>query len=325
MSVYDEVEAINTPEGIIIRITTTTKMVGVVTHQMDIEDYIRFRKEYVSVIPQTGAEGRVYLQKSKRYLHRAILDYAGPLMVDHVDGNPLNNRRKNLRLSNKQTNQYNTRAHLDSKYSAYKGVTYMANTDGRKKRWVVAIKAGDEFRKKYCSSEIEAALQYNVWAKELHGEYAVLNSVTEFDKDLQFGNDAEEVFFVTHKKKLIREDGLRSDFTLKESGDKLELKVDRFDPDKTNNIFLERWSSGKYKTRGGPYKAEIDGSKYFVYMFWKTREIFCYCTKDLVSYLDRHYADDDLVTVAKSSQGTQGYIVPRADIEHLRVNFDEVL
>jgi hypothetical protein len=45
--------------------------------------------------------------RCKTYMHREIIQAPDGLMVDHVDGNGLNNQRSNLRLSDNSQNQLN--------------------------------------------------------------------------------------------------------------------------------------------------------------------------------------------------------------------------
>lgn len=46
-------------------------------------------------------------EKGTFYMHRVILDAPANQWVDHKDGNPLNNQRKNLRLCTPAQNQWN--------------------------------------------------------------------------------------------------------------------------------------------------------------------------------------------------------------------------
>lgn len=63
------------------------------------------------IIPQgkTGGnrvKGRIN-GKKLIYLHRFLMNAAPHEEVDHIDGNPLNNQKSNLRLSSKSENQQN--------------------------------------------------------------------------------------------------------------------------------------------------------------------------------------------------------------------------
>jgi hypothetical protein len=54
-------------------------------------------------------------------LHRAIIGARTEELVDHINGNPLDNRRENLRIANPSQNSWNTAKRKDSK-NLYKGV-----------------------------------------------------------------------------------------------------------------------------------------------------------------------------------------------------------
>lgn len=64
------------------------------------------------------------------WLHRYVLNYTGPLQVDHVDGNGINNQKENLRLATNSQNQMNRPASKTAS-SGYKGVTY----DSKAGKW----------------------------------------------------------------------------------------------------------------------------------------------------------------------------------------------
>ena len=79
---------------------------------------------------------RICSFKGKTYIHHRLIflffnDYL-PSQVDHIDGNPLNNRIENLRPANSYQNQANRKANKSNK-SGYKNV----NWDERSKSWEV--------------------------------------------------------------------------------------------------------------------------------------------------------------------------------------------
>jgi len=108
-------------------------------------------------------------------LSRLILDAPKGLQVDHINGNIFDNRRSNLRIVSNQQNQWNSRKRKRTS-SKYKGVC-LNKAAGK---WVSAIyKDRKYFYLGFFVSEDEAALAYNKAAKEMFGEYASLNEVTD--------------------------------------------------------------------------------------------------------------------------------------------------
>lgn len=100
-------------------------------------------------------------------LHRLILGDVGGLHVDHVDGDGLNNRRKNLRAATTAQNAYNQRLPI-SNTSGYKGVTW----DKSRARWVAQIYVGGKNKKLGKFKDIEqAAAAYSRAAQAYFGEY----------------------------------------------------------------------------------------------------------------------------------------------------------
>jgi len=103
-------------------------------------------------------------------LHRFLMNPPSWLVVDHIDGNGLNNRRSNLRICTQQQNVHNSRP--KGKSSQYKGVC----RDKSKNRWVVYVRHNG--RNHYVGrfrDEIDAARAYDRKAYELFGEFAWLN------------------------------------------------------------------------------------------------------------------------------------------------------
>ncbi len=107
------------------------------------------------------------INKKKMPMHTFITGYK---LTDHIDGNPLNNLRRNLRPANRSTNAMNSGSRGGS--SRYKGVRF----EKKSQKWCAEIWKN---RKKHWlgrhESEELAALAYNEAAEKLHGEFAFLN------------------------------------------------------------------------------------------------------------------------------------------------------
>jgi len=109
--------------------------------------------------------------KKRIAMHRQIMHAPKGLIVDHIDGDSLNNRKSNLRPCTRAQNGYNRRPSHKSR-SGYKGV-YWHKHHGK---WHVRItKYGKTFYLGSFSDPIEAARTYDRKAEELFGEFAYLN------------------------------------------------------------------------------------------------------------------------------------------------------
>lgn len=100
-------------------------------------------------------------------LHRLILGVTDPkILVDHKDGDGLNNTRDNLRVCDHGENARNAIAHADASIGL-RGVTK------RGKKWQAQIQAHGVRRYLGCFTSPTAAHEaYSKAATELHGEFA---------------------------------------------------------------------------------------------------------------------------------------------------------
>lgn len=107
-------------------------------------------------------------QRTTIKLHTFLTGWS---LVDHVNGDGLDNRRANLRPATHAQNMRNARRRSDNT-SGYKGVTW----ERRRGRWCASIHH-DRHRKHlgYFPTAHLAACAYDVAALSLHGEYARLN------------------------------------------------------------------------------------------------------------------------------------------------------
>lgn len=106
------------------------------------------------------------------YIHRLLLSSPEGVLVDHRDGDGLNNQRSNLRLATPLQNSQNYRRSREGCTSQYKGVCWAKTTSN----WKAQIKVnGKSLTLGYFDSELEAALAYNEAALKYHGEFACPN------------------------------------------------------------------------------------------------------------------------------------------------------
>jgi hypothetical protein len=104
-------------------------------------------------------------------MHRMILNAPKGILVDHINGDSLDNRRANLRFATHQQNACNSRKKAGCT-SKYRGVSW--NKHKKKWRATLQYKGKSVFHKMF-DSEIEAARTYDAAAKIHHGIFARLN------------------------------------------------------------------------------------------------------------------------------------------------------
>lgn len=94
------------------------------------------------------------------------------LVVDHINHNGLDNRRRNLRIVTAKQNSWNMRSAKGRGTSNYKGVGWVKN----KRKWRASISIDNKPKHLgYFEDEKKAAAAYDKAAKEHRGEFAVLN------------------------------------------------------------------------------------------------------------------------------------------------------
>lgn len=107
-------------------------------------------------------------------LHRFILGAQDDQIVDHIDGDGLNNQRANLRFCNRAENAWNTGRRLGRPLP--KGVCAPAQLSSSARPFIAKIVANA--KQHYLgtfSDPIEAGLAYDSAAIRLHGAFARLN------------------------------------------------------------------------------------------------------------------------------------------------------
>ena len=101
-----------------------------------------------------------------------LLNLPTGIRADHIDGNPFNNSRKNLRVCTKTENDRAFRRKAAGKSSRFRGVCWRS----RQSRWTAQIEsAGVYIHIGSFQKEEDAAHAYDAKAKELFGEFSHLN------------------------------------------------------------------------------------------------------------------------------------------------------
>ena len=115
-------------------------------------------------------------QKARHvYIHNEVWRLAGRTIpagqeLDHINGDPLDNRIENLRVVTHQQNSCNRKSQCGS--SRYKGACWHK----AKGKWHASIMHnGKRIHLGYFANEIEAAKAYDTAARRLFGEYARCN------------------------------------------------------------------------------------------------------------------------------------------------------
>lgn len=126
-----------------------------------------------AVVASTYEKGRHGKGKrGKVRLHRLIVNFA---IVDHIDGNPLNNKKSNLRGCTPSENQQN-RNKQSNNSTGYKGVFIMRNKGRKYIKAAISVK-GKQYHLGVFKTKEDAARAYNEAALKYHGEFARLNEI----------------------------------------------------------------------------------------------------------------------------------------------------
>lgn len=122
-----------------------------------------------------------WVHRTTIYLHRVILSrildrpLAKGEVVDHINGNGLDNRRSNLRLATRAQNARNRGVNTKSKLGL-KGVSYSKDT----LKWRAYIMVNKkQIHLGLHNTPEEAAYAYNEAALKYHGDFASLNVIKD--------------------------------------------------------------------------------------------------------------------------------------------------
>jgi hypothetical protein len=172
--------------------------------------------------------------KSYQKLHRLIIGAKDGEIVDHIDRNPLNNIKSNLRIVTCAQNTHNRKKAKNTKNN-YKGVTYIDHLNLWQSRCRIY---GNDYYLGVFKSEIAAAHAYNVKAKSL-SEYCVINNLSNYT------NEYLNHILISHRKKIKKHEGSKYKYIgfKKKRG---RMKNDKFNIQFTIN--KKRYYKGYFNT-----------------------------------------------------------------------------
>ena len=114
-------------------------------------------------------------------IHRAIMRAPKGVLVDHINGDKLDNRRSNLRFATKSQNNMNTK--VSRGVSKFKGVFWVKRKNGGMWKARLTVDGKGVYLGSY-KTDVEAAKAYNDAACKYFGEFSHLNDLTLPKSDL---------------------------------------------------------------------------------------------------------------------------------------------
>jgi len=137
---------------------------------VDDSDYENLSKETWTFMKSPKDKiGYARSSRIQKKMEKFLLPVPKGKMIDHINGNSLDNRRSNLRIC---TQKQNSRNKASAGLSQFKGVSW--NTASRKWQLYIYYKNNNRFLGLF-ENERHAAMVYDIWAKDIFGEFAKLN------------------------------------------------------------------------------------------------------------------------------------------------------
>lgn len=134
---------------------------------IDDEDFEKIKKykwHFALGYAKTNIPGK----KSPQLMHRIILNAPVGMDVDHINGNGLDNRKKNIRICTHSQNLFNQGKYKNNT-SGLKGVSIHRN------KWIAKISVkGKRIELGYFKTKELAYKAYCIACKKYHGEYSHL-------------------------------------------------------------------------------------------------------------------------------------------------------
>lgn len=192
-------------------------------------------------------------------MHRVICPPGPTQMVDHINGNTLDNRKSNLRTCSRSQNARNTQAARNAKVK-FKGVSF--NEKDQVFQAFVTVDDKPTYIGQYPNA-MEAALAYDKFAMHIQGEFARLNfpnaAHCEFISKLKAERDAlEQIAHVTGEETYRAKAKVWQAEIASLKAERDELRADRDELLERNERQLERLSGNRTIAEMAEAMAERD-------------------------------------------------------------------
>lgn len=128
--------------------------------------------------------GKIYIRDMyMTYMHRVIMNVTDTkIQVDHKNGNPLDNRKENLRICPRGGMNAINRPKQKNNTTGYKGVTKSKRHKSKPYIAWINVKQKKKYLGLHATAE-DAAKAYNEAALKYFGEFAYLNEIKEVEKN----------------------------------------------------------------------------------------------------------------------------------------------
>lgn len=149
--------------------------------------------------PNTTKQGKTYMKNKKLgYLHRFLMNSPEGLVVDHINGDSLDNRRCNLRVVTGSENNMNR---IDSRIAGVAGITMLKNGTYQvrlRKGQTVIYCATFKTKEEAVKARLKTELRYGLYINEdlytvMLTPAELLDSVISFTNNLYRNNVLEKI------------------------------------------------------------------------------------------------------------------------------------
>ena len=129
-------------------------------------------RRYIARTEYLGMDDNGFSRNRSIYLHRLLMDYPDGMDVDHINHNPYDNRKSNLRIVERIHNARNRKGRNSNNTSGYRNVTY----DKKTKKYIVQLQVDGKNKRLGKFSDVHEAGEFaEEMRKKYYGKFAGKN------------------------------------------------------------------------------------------------------------------------------------------------------